>query len=162
MSARPGYWLFKSEPGEYSIRDLAAEPDRTTRWDGIRNYQARNYLRDEVALGDLVLFYHSGIRKPAIAGIAEVASAPYPDPTQFDPHSPGYDAKASRDRPRWYAVNVRHRDTLDPPLTLEELRRQQELEDMVLFRQGRLSIQPVNGEQWRRIMALAGVPETID
>lgn len=150
------YWLFKTEPSEFGIADLAAQPDGKTRWDGIRNYQARNNLRDLTASGDGVLIYHSSCREPGVAGIAEICSAPYPDPAQFDPDSPYFDSKSTPDQPRWYSVDIRHRDTLKrviPPATLKAL---PDLADMVLFRQGRLSVQPVSEDEWRTIVGLAG------
>lgn len=147
------YWLFKSEPDEYSIDDLAA--DGTTRWDGIRNYQARNLLRDKVAMGDEVFFYHSSCAQPAIAGIARVVREAYPDPSQFDPDSPGFDNKSTPDKPRWFCVDVRFVRTFTPPLVGKWLRQFPELADMVLFHQGRLSIQPVRPSEWRFILTLA-------
>lgn len=147
------YWLFKSEPDEYSIDDLAA--DGTTRWDGIRNYQARNLLRDEVAVGDEVFFYHSSCAQPAIAGIARVVREAYPDPSQFDPDSPGFDSKSAPDKPRWFCVDVRFVHAFTPPLVGKWLRQFPELADMVLFHRGRLSIQPVRPSEWRFILTLA-------
>lgn len=146
------YWLFKSEPDEFGITDLARE--EKVCWDGIRNYQARNNLRDQVAPGDLVFFYHSGCRVPGIAGLAEVVSEPYPDPTQFNPEHKGHDPKSGPDNPRWYAVDLAHRRTFHPLLPGRELKTLPPLRDMVLFRQGRLSVQPVTPGQWRTILAL--------
>jgi len=141
------HWLFKSEPDHYSVADLAAEPQGRVRWDGIRNYQARNLLRDQVTPGDLVFFYHSSCPRPAIVGLAEVVSAPYPDPTQFDPDSPYFDPKASAEQPRWYAVDIRHRQTLNTALEGKVLRQYPELAGMVLFSNPRLSIQAVSAEE---------------
>jgi len=151
---RMNYWLFKSEPDEYSIDDLAAEPARTGRWDGIRNYQARNFLRDAVAVGDGVLFYHSACKVPAIAGTAEVVRPAYPDPAQFDPHSKYFDPKASGDKPRWYCVDVKWQGKFPRPLALAEIKRNPDLAEMVLVKQGRLSIQPVTAREWRAILKL--------
>jgi predicted RNA-binding protein with PUA-like domain len=142
------YWLFKSEPDEYSIADLAAEPDRTGRWDGIRNYQARNFLRDRVQTGDGVLFYHSACKVPAVVGTAEVVRSAYPDPAQFDPDSKYFDPKATAEKPRWYCVDIRWQSEFDQPVSLADIKRDPRLADMVLVQQGRLSIQPVTKEEW--------------
>lgn len=150
------YWLFKSEPDEYSIDDLATESDGITCWNGIRNFQARNLLRDEVAKDDEVLFYHSSCPQPGIAGIARIVRAAYPDPSQFDPDSPWFDGKASSDEPRWFCVDVRFVRKFTPLLTGKSLRQHPELSEMVLFRQGRLSIQPVTQTEWKYILGLTG------
>jgi predicted RNA-binding protein with PUA-like domain len=145
------YWLMKSEPDEVSIDDALAAPDRTVPWVGVRNYQARNFMRDAMRIGDGVLFYHSSCAEPGIAGLAEVASTPYPDDTQFDPDSKYYDAKASRENPRWMMVDVRaiKKTRLVP---LAELRAHSDLADMQILRRGnRLSITPVTAEEWRCI-----------
>ncbi|GIX30887.1 MAG: DUF55 domain-containing protein [Porticoccaceae bacterium] len=147
-------WLFKSEPSEYGIDQLAAEPDGRARWDGIRNHQARNYLRDEVAAGDLVFFYHSSCRVPGVAGICRVVSSPYPDPSQFDPDSPFFDPRARPDSPRWYAVDIALEERFPEILPAALLRADPQLAEMVLFRQPRLSVQPVSEAQWRRILDL--------
>lgn len=149
------YWLFKSEPDEYSIDDLAAEKNGITRWNGIRNYQARNLLRDEVSVGDDVFFYHSSCAQPAIAGIARVFRAAYPDPSQFDPDDPGFDSKSSPEKPRWFCVDVEFGRALTPPLVGKALKQHPELRNMVLFQQPRLSIQPVSADEWRFILELA-------
>ncbi|MCK9505723.1 MAG: EVE domain-containing protein [Porticoccaceae bacterium] len=151
----PGHWLFKSEPGEYSIADLAREPRKTGRWDGIRNYQARNFLRDEVKLNDLAFFYHSSCKQPGIVGIAKIVSAPYPDPGQFLPDGPYFDSKATPAAPRWYSVDLQHVETFATVITPGDMRNLDGLENMYLFKQGRLSIQPVNDQEWQQIMALA-------
>ena len=145
------YWLMKSEPDERSIDDVLAAPERKTAWSGVRNYQARNFMRDEMRVGDGVLFYHSSCAEPGIAGIAEVASAPYTDATQFDRKSPYYDAQAKRDAPRWVNVEVRAlRKTRLVPLA--EIRKHKALAKMVLLRPGnRLSITPVSAAEWRYI-----------
>ena len=153
-SAMPRYWLMKSEPGVFSIDDLARAKDGTTRWDGVRNYQARNMLRNEIAVGDGVLFYHSSCPEPGVAGLAEVASAPYPDATQFDPKSPYYDAKSRAEKPRWYHVDVKvlRKTRL---LSLAEMRASPELATMrVLARGNRLSITPVSDAEWRAVTRL--------
>ncbi|MGD9943034.1 MAG: EVE domain-containing protein [Burkholderiaceae bacterium] len=143
------YWLMKSEPDECSIDDALAMPDRVVPWFGVRNYQARNFMRDAMRIGDGVLFYHSGCAEPGIAGIAEVSSTPYPDETQFDPASPYFDAKSTREAPRWILVDVRvQRKT--PYVPLAELRRHPALADMTVLRKAnRLSITPVTPDEWR-------------
>ncbi|HXF65246.1 MAG TPA: EVE domain-containing protein [Burkholderiales bacterium] len=146
------YWLLKSEPSVYSVDDLAR--DRVTAWTGVRNYQARNFMRDAMRVGDRAFFYHSSCAEPGIAGIVEVASAPYPDETQFDRRSRYYDPGASRDRPRWYNVDVRlvRKTRL---VALAELRREPALRNMQVLRRGnRLSITPVTAAEWNHVMKL--------
>ena len=151
------YWLFKTEPGAFSWDDLVASPDSTTMWDGIRNYQARNLMRDDMRVGDPVLFYHSQISSPAVIGIAEVASSSYPDPTQFDPDSRYFDPRASAAAPRWFLVDIRAVRKLGRPVTLRELREDEAVADMELLRRGnRLSIQPVRETEFLHILKLAG------
>lgn len=148
------YWLMKSEPDECSIDDVLASPGRKTAWSGVRNYQARNYMRDEMAVGDGVLFYHSSCAEPGIAGLAEVASKPYPDKTQFERTSPYYDPKSKKDAPRWICVDVRALKKTRL-VALAELRRDKRLAGMALLRPGnRLSITPVSAAEWNRIKAL--------
>ncbi|MBU9690605.1 EVE domain-containing protein [Burkholderia multivorans] len=143
------FWLMKSEPDEASIDDLAHAPQRTLPWTGVRNYQARNFMRDTMKIGDGVLFYHSSCPEPGIAGLAEVASTPYPDPTQFDPKSPYYDPKSSPESPRWLLVDVRFVKKT-PLVPLAALREHDELADMrVLARGNRLSITPVTRAEWK-------------
>jgi predicted RNA-binding protein with PUA-like domain len=148
------YWLMKTEPDECSIDDVLAAPGRITPWSGVRNYQARNFMRDEMSVGDGVLFYHSSCEEPGIAGIAEVASRPYPDKAQFDRRSPYYDPKSTRESPRWVNVDVRAlRKTRLVPLA--ELRRHKALAGMRLLRPGnRLSITPVTESEWNAIARL--------
>lgn len=145
------YWLMKSEPDECSIDDALAAPGATVPWTGVRNYQARNLMRDAMRIGDGVLFHHSGCAEPGIAGIAEVASKPVPDPTQFDPASPYFDSRSTPDAPRWVLVAVRAlRKTR--PVPMAELRSHPELADMIVLRRGnRLSITPVTPAEWRFI-----------
>jgi len=150
------YWLFKSEPSCYSFADLMAAPERTTGWDGIRNFQARNFLRDAIQVGDGVLFYHSNANPPVIAGIAEVVRAGHPDPTAFDPEADHYDPKSDLAQPTWYQVAIRAVRPIDPPLGLPLLRRVAALKGMELLRRGsRLSIQPVSATEWAEVLALA-------
>jgi predicted RNA-binding protein with PUA-like domain len=142
------YWLMKSEPDECSIDDVLAMPGRKVPWFGVRNYQARNFMRDQMRIGDGVLFYHSSCPQPGIAGLAEVASGPYPDETQFDPASPYYDPKSSRETPRWVNVDVKalRKTRL---VALDELRAHPELASMAVLRRGnRLSITPVTDAEW--------------
>ena len=147
------HWLMKSEPDAYSIDDL--ERDKREMWDGIRNYQARNMMRDEMRIGDEVFFYHSNCKEPAIVGIARVASEPYPDPTQFDPDEKYYDPKSDPDNPRWCLVDLEYVSKLDRPITLAELKSEPGLDGMVLTRRGnRLSIMPVSEEHWELILSL--------
>ena len=145
------YWLMKSEPDECSIDDALAAPERRTPWTGVRNYQARNFMRDAMRAGDGVLFYHSSCAEPGIAGLAEVASAPYPDATQFERTSEYFDPKATREQPRWFNVDVRAlRKTRLVPIA--ELRAHKALAKMWLLRPGnRLSITPVSAAEWRYI-----------
>ena len=152
------YWLVKSEPSCFSFDDLMKAPKRTTGWDGVRNYQARNFMRDDMQVGDGVLYYHSSASPPAIAGIAEVARAAYPDPTQFDPGSEYYDPKASREAPTWMQVDVRAVRALPHALPLDALRKVPALGKMELLRTGsRLSVQPVTEQEWHAVLREAGL-----
>jgi predicted RNA-binding protein with PUA-like domain len=152
-----GYWLVKSEPETFSFDDLLASPRGTTCWDGVRNYQARNFLRDGMRRGDLVLFYHSG-DLPAVVGVAEVVREGYPDHTAFDPTHAHFDPKSSTEEPTWIMVDLRAREALPRPLTLADLRGEPALAEMVLLQRGsRLSVQPVREEEWRAIMRLAAL-----
>ena len=146
------YWLMKSEPDECSIDDLAAAPGRQLPWTGVRNYQARNFMRDQMRIGDGVLFYHSSCPEPGIAGLAEVASTAYPDATQFDPQSHYHDPKSDPQAPRWLHVDVRFvRKT--PLLRLSDMRQDPQLAGMRLLQPGsRLSITPVSANEWRHLM----------
>lgn len=149
------YWLVKSEPDTFSFDDLLARPDRTTHWDGVRNYQARNFMRDDMRVGDLVLFYHSGAEPPAVAGIAEVVRDAYPDETAFDPSDAHFDPKSRRESPTWYMVDVRAVERFDEPVTLAELRGTAGLEGMALLQRGsRLSVQPVRREEFEIVVAM--------
>ena len=148
------YWLMKSEPSECSIDDLGAAPRQTVAWVGVRNYQSRNYMRDQMRVGDGVLFYHSSCPQPGVAGLAEVASAAYPDATQFEPGNDYYDAKSSRAEPRWLHVDVRlvRKTKL---LSLHEMRQAPTLATMLVLRRGnRLSITPVTAAEWRAVNKL--------
>ena len=150
------YWLIKSEPDAYAIDDL--ERDETEHWDGIRNYQARNIMRDEMEIGDRCLFYHSNAKPPGVVGVAEVASEAYPDHTQFDPSSPYHDPTSDPDDPRWLMVDVRFVEKLPRLIGLPELKTYAEFRDMVLLRRSRLSVQPVTEAEFRFIVEKAGEP----
>ena len=149
------YWLMKSEPDEFSIDDLVAARDQTTPWFGVRNYQARNFMRDDMRVGDRAFFYHSSCDEPGIAGVAEISKLAYPDETQFDPKSEYYDPKATRGAPRWLHVDVKLvRKT--PLVSVQTLRETKGLQDMVTLRRGnRLSITPVTAAEWKIIEKLA-------
>jgi len=149
------YWLLKSEPDEFSIAQLVARPRRTAPWDGVRNYQARNYLC-AMKRGDRAFFYHSSCAEPAVAGVVEVVRAAYPDATARDPRSPYHDPRATADRPVWFAVDVRLVETFEQPVTLAAIRRDPALGSMPLVQRGsRLSVMPVAPAEWRVIGRLA-------
>jgi predicted RNA-binding protein with PUA-like domain len=151
------YWLMKSEPDEVSFDDVLAAPQSTVAWFGVRNYQARNFMRDGMRVGDGILFYHSSCAVPGVAGVAKVASTPYPDASQFDPDSPYFDPKATRETPRWISVDVTA-VAQGRYLPLSELRGVAELEEMVLLQKGsRLSVSPVTPGQWNKILTMAGI-----
>jgi predicted RNA-binding protein with PUA-like domain len=155
MSQKRQYWLMKSEPSVFSIDDLKQAPARTTCWDGVRNYQARNFMRS-MAVGDQILFYHSNADPPAVVGIAKVVRTAYADPSQFDRKNPHYDPASDPACPRWDMVDIRHVRTFPRPLTLDELRREPRLKGMVLLQKGsRLSVQPVKLSEWTHVLSLA-------
>lgn len=157
------YWLLKSEPGEFSIDDLAASPGKTTFWDGVRNYQARNFMRDEMKKGDLAFFYHSSCAEPAIVGIVEVVREAYPDATAFDPNDKHFDPKSKTDDPRWFGVDVRLKRKLKNPLKLVKLKQHagNSLDDLLLLRRGnRLSVMPVAKKDWRFVLSLEKKADT--
>ncbi len=147
------FWLMKSEPDAYGIDDL--KRDKREPWDGIRNYQARNMMRDDMRVGDKVFFYHSNCKEPGVVGIMKIASKPYPDPTQFDPDSKYYDSKSDPDNPRWILVDVAYVKKLKRTITLTEIKAHPELDDMILTRKGnRLSVMPVTEDEWEVILGL--------
>lgn len=149
------YWLMKSEPDVFSFEDLKRRKLKGEPWNGVRNYQARNFMRDEMRPGDLILFYHSSCPIPGVAGIAKVNSNAYPDSTQFDPKSEYYDPKSTEDKPRWFLVDVVFEQDLDKHVSLEELKAQKKLEGMRLLQRGnRLSILPVTREEFETIKKL--------
>jgi predicted RNA-binding protein with PUA-like domain len=149
------YWLVKSEPSVFSWDDLMASPGRTTHWDGVRNFAARNFLRDGMKLGDLVFFYHSMADPQAIVGICEVVRDAYPDHTAFDPSHAGFDAESSPAKPTWFMVDLRAVEPLAAPVTLPTIKREPALARMALLRIGRLSVTPVTEREWRAVLALA-------
>lgn len=150
------YWLMKSEQSCFSIDDLEKAPQKTTYWDGVRNYQARNMLRDTIKKGDLVFFYHSNSEPSAIAGIAEVVKEGYPDHTAFNPDEMHFDPKSNKKDPTWFMVDIRHVRTFKKPLSLEQLKTVPTLADMVLLQKGsRLSVQPVTEKEWQAVLKIA-------
>ncbi len=149
------HWLMKSEPGEFGIDDLERRPDRTEPWDGVRNYQARNMMRDQMKLGDRVFFYHSNCEQPGIVGIAEIAREAYPDPTALDPEHKHHDPKSRAEQPTWFMVDVRFVRKLKRTIALAELKDRPELDGLALVRRGnRLSVMPVGEAQWEFILSL--------
>jgi predicted RNA-binding protein with PUA-like domain len=149
------YWLMKSEPAEFDIDDLAKRPDQTEHWDGVRNYQARNLMRDHMKAGDLVFFYHSNCEVPGIVGIARIVREAYPDFTALDPEHKHYDPKSTKSDPRWYMVDVRFVRKFKHTIALTELKNRPELDGFALIRRGnRLSVIPVSEAQWEFILSL--------
>lgn len=149
------YWLVKSEPDAFSVDDLAKQPGKTERWDGVRNYQARNFMRDEMKKGDQIFFYHSNCKEPGIVGIAKVIKEGYPDYTAFETNNKYYDPKSDPQNPRWYMVDIKLIRKLKRTITLQELKQQQKLADMALLRKGnRLSVMPVVEKHWKYILNL--------
>lgn len=149
------YWLMKTEPDAFNIDHLIAMPKKTEHWDGVRNYQARNMMRDQMKKGDLVFFYHSNCKKPGIVGIAKVIKEGYPDHTAFDPETKYYDPKSDPDSSRWYMVDIQHKRKFKRTITLQELKQQPQLEGMGLLRKGnRLSVMPIKKKHWDYILEL--------
>ena len=149
------YWLMKSEPDVFGVNELMKMPGKTDSWDGVRNYQARNMMRDDMKKGDLIFFYHSNCKEPGIAGIMKVVRESYPDHTAFDPKEKYYDPKSNPDNPRWYMVDVKHVRKLKRVITLTELKTYKQLTDCPLVRRGnRLSIMPLSKKQWNFILTL--------
>jgi predicted RNA-binding protein with PUA-like domain len=149
------YWLMKSEPDVFGIDDLKKAPGMTEAWDGVRNYQARNMMRDDMKTGDLAFLYHSNCKEPGIAGIMEIVRDGYPDMTAFDPDAKYFDPKSDPANPRWYRVDVRYVRKLKRIITLSELKKHSEVDGLSLVRRGnRLSIMPVNRQQWEYILTL--------
>lgn len=149
------YWLLKTEPTTFSIQDLEKAPQKTTFWEGVRNYQARNFLRDSIQKGDEVFIYHSNTEVPAIMGTAKVVRAGYPDQSQYNPKSKYYDAKATLQNPRWFVIDIQHQQTFKNPISLQTLRNFDELSAMALLQKGsRLSVQPVQDSQWKAVIKM--------
>lgn len=156
MTKTTRYWLMKSEPDTFSIDDLASQPKKTDHWDGIRNYQARNFMRDDMSKGDLAFFYHSNCEEPGIVGIMEIVRTAYPDHTAFDPESKYFDPKSDPDNPRWLMVDVRYRRKLRRPVSLATLKADPELSEMRVCQKGsRLSIMPVSADEWDAVLAMS-------
>ncbi|MDW7643525.1 MAG: EVE domain-containing protein [Desulfuromonadales bacterium] len=154
------YWLMKSEPECFSFADLENRPNGTEHWDGVRNYQARNFLRDEIQAGDGVLFYHSNIKEPAIVGLARVVHEGYPDHTALDPRSDHFDPRASEENPIWFMVDVQYVTPLPHPLTRSELQVHPVLRGMDVLKKGnRLSVQPVRPEEWQAVLKIGGLQD---
>ena len=151
------YWLFKSEPTAYSFADLMSEEDGFAEWDGVRNYQARNYMRDDMKAGDGILFYHSSSNPLAVVGTARIVRESYPDNTAWDPADKHYDPKSSPENPIWMMVDIKAEKEFARPVTLQEIKENPNLKDMLLARRGmRLSIQPVTEEEWDEVVSLGG------
>ena len=156
------YWLFKSEPTNYSFQDLLGEEDRTAEWDGVRNYQVRNFMRDEMKVGDGVLFYHSSAKPTAVMGTATVVKEAYPDSTAWEPGAKYYDPKSNPDDPTWLMVDIVADQEFNRPVTLQEIKQNPKLQGMMVVKRGvRISIQPVSKEDWDEIIAL-GMEEKPD
>ncbi len=146
------HWLMKSEPDEFGIDDLIKRPQQTEPWTGVRNYQVRNWMRDVMRVGDLAFFYHSSCPVPGIAGVMKISKAAYPDPTAFNPESPYYDPKSTKDNPRWFCVEVKFVNKFKAIITLESLKKNPALKNMRLLQKGnRLSILPISAEEWKLI-----------
>jgi predicted RNA-binding protein with PUA-like domain len=159
MASAKSYWLMKSEPDVFSIDDL--ERTRTTHWDGVRNFKARNYMRS-MKMGDGVFFYHSNADPKAIVGLARVSRESYPDTSQYDKKSEYYEPRATKDKPYWFMVEIEFVRKLDHPLSLETLRGVAGLEAMALLKKGqRLSVQPITEDEWKTVCRLAGVPPSV-
>lgn len=150
------YWLFKTEPEECSIDDFEKAPDKAIVWEGVRNYQARNFLRDQVKSGDLVFIYHSSCKDIGIAGVAEVVQSGYPDPSQFNAQSPYFDSKSTGEKAPWIAVNLRFVEKFTPLVSLDKLKRSTKLEQLALVKKGnRLSVMPVSSAEWQHIIKMS-------
>jgi predicted RNA-binding protein with PUA-like domain len=149
------FWLMKSEPSTYSIDKLLAKPKKIDHWEGVRNFQARNFMRDQMKIGDKAFFYHSSCKTPAIVGVVDIVKEQHPDPSAWDPHSPYFDPKSSPEHPRWCMVSVHFLEKFTTPIELTQLKTIPSLKNMILLRPGnRLSITPVTPVEWKTIMAL--------
>ncbi|QDV07691.1 EVE domain protein [Planctomycetes bacterium Poly30] len=158
MATKKRYWLVKSEPDVFSYADLVASKNSTTLWDGVRNYQARNTMRDDMKVGDLVLYYHSNTKPPGVVGVAEVVREGYPDPTQFDPNDSHFDPKAKVEDPTWIVVDVRAKAELPEYVPLDALKANAKLAEMAVIQRGqRLSVQPVSAAHFREVLRMGGL-----
>jgi predicted RNA-binding protein with PUA-like domain len=158
MARRPSYWLMKSEPDVYSYAHLEAAPKQTTLWDGVRNYQARNMMRDEMKVGDLILYYHSNTKPPGVVGVARVVKEGYPDPTQFDPKDSHFDPKSQEANPRWFVVDIQAVAALKSHVSLDDIKANGKLADMAVVQRGqRLSVQPVAAAHFREVLRMGGL-----
>ena len=158
MARRPSYWLMKSEPDVYSYAHLEAAPKQTTLWDGVRNYQARNMMRDEMKVGDLILYYHSNTKPPGVVGVARVVKEGYPDPTQFDPNDSHFDPKSQESNPRWFVVDIQAVAALKSDVSLDDIKANGKLADMAVVQRGqRLSVQPVAAAHFREVLRMGGL-----
>ena len=158
MARRPSHWLMKSEPDVYSYAHLEAAPERTTLWDGVRNYQARNMMRDEMKVGDLVLYYHSNTKPPGVVGVARVVREGYPDPTQFDPKDSHFDPKSDPENPRWYVVDIQAVAPMERDVSLDDIKANPKLAEMAVVQRGqRLSVQPVAAAHFREVLRMGGL-----
>ncbi len=156
MSILTRYWLVKSEPEAFSFDDLLESPGQTTAWEGVRNFEARNFMRDDMRIGDRVLFYHSSTPRPGVVGVAEVVSPPRADPTQFDPNSGLYDERASEETPRWFLVDIKAVEKLPRTVSLREIKEEPSLAEMRLVARGnRLSVMRVEEREFNRILDMA-------
>ena len=153
------YWLFKSEPNAYSFDDLMSEEDQTAEWDGVRNYQARNFLRDEIKVGDGVLFYHSSTEPIAVVGTAEVVREGYPDDTAWDPDSDHPDPKSTPENPRWYIVDIKGGVELNHAVTLTQIKANPALSEISLFKRPRISVHPITEDEWGIILEMGETGE---
>ena len=152
------YWLVKCEPDVCSFTELKGRPKSVGYWRGVRNYQARNLIRDQMSKGDLAFFYHSNCPEPGVAGIVEIVAAGYPDPSQFDPQDNYYDEKATEADPRWFSFDVKWKAPLEPFVHLKELKANPKLEQMKVVQRGqRLSVQPVTAQEWKEVCKMGGV-----
>lgn len=158
MATKKRYWLMKSEPDVFSYADLVAAKNSTTLWDGVRNYQARNTMRDDMKVGDLVLYYHSNTKPPGVVGVAEVVREGYPDPTQFDPNDSHFDPKAKEESPTWVVVDIRAKAELPNYVPLDALKANGKLAEMAVIQRGqRLSVQPVSAAHFREVLRMGGL-----
>ena len=162
MATKKSYWLMKSEPDVFSYEDLVQAKNSTTLWDGVRNYQARNIMRDDMKVGDLVLYYHSNTKPPGVVAVAEVVKEGYHDPTQFDPKDSHFDPKSKPEDPRWYVVDIKAKAELPNYVSLEDLKSNPKLAEMAVVQRGqRLSVQPVSAAHFREVLRMGGLKAAV-